>query len=584
MKFLNALIIFMLFSLATLAKPLDSLRLELREGKKMIVHRAVAGEKIADIANKYGMDANIIISSNPLIQGEVKPGQLVRIPLNTEKYGEVQVQNVLPVSNTRLPLATSLPPPAEKTSAGKTVFQVTKEPELAVNENLVEPVLPDSRNENERKENERKETTNTEPVIAPPPIIVEKPLTPIEDQKPSKMATNKVKEFQFYVVGSSQTIQQLAASIQQDPEYLMEVNELSSPNLWKGQKLLIPKGSAPMQTPEPKLSAAQRSEKRDSSAAAIKSMWHDVKADAPLAKTEKVDSIAMVESLNQTNAIETPQKEKPNLVSKNDTEIEQEEFKEVKKEKPEYKVASSVQSSHHEVEDKEIDTTIVKHYGRIDEAGVKIENDFSLYENNIITYSVVDFRDQRIVVDEWAENAADSNALYITPTSNKQGTGDKYFTHVVKNGETLYTIAKKYGVTQSDLANWNALLQYRLREGQELVVNESRGNLSYYERSLPARINKKDFEVDQVYQSGIAYYNPKAKLKGVLLNNAAKGTWVQIKNDDHFDYAYVQVYGPLPKNAPKDCVVMFDDKTALKLNVSSPKSNVRVIFGEIKKQ
>jgi hypothetical protein len=29
---------------------------------------------------------------------------------------------------------------------------------------------------------------------------------------------------------------------------------------------------------------------------------------------------------------------------------------------------------------------------------------------------------------------------------------------------------------------------------------------------------------------------------------------------------------------------MFDDKTALKLNVSSPKSNVRVIFGEIKKQ
>jgi LysM repeat protein len=584
MKFLNALIIFMLFSLATLAKPLDSLRLELREGKKMIVHRAVAGEKIADIANKYGMDANIIISSNPLIQGEVKPGQLVRIPLNTEKYGEVQVQNVLPVSNTRLPLATSLPPPAEKTSAGKTVFQVTKEPELAVNENLVEPVLPDSRNENERKENERKETTNTEPVIAPPPIIVEKPLTPIEDQKPSKMATNKVKEFQFYVVGSSQTIQQLAASIQQDPEYLMEVNELSSPNLWKGQKLLIPKGSAPMQTPEPKLSAAQRSEKRDSSAAAIKSMWHDVKADAPLSKTEKVDSIAMVESLNQTNAIETPQKEKPNLVSKNDTEIEQEEFKEVKKEKPEYKVASSVQSSHHEVEDKEIDTTIVKHYGRIDEAGVKIENDFSLYENNIVTYSVVDFRDQRIVVDEWAENAADSNALYITPTSNKQGTGDKYFTHVVKNGETLYTIAKKYGVTQSDLANWNALLQYRLREGQELVVNESRGNLSYYERSLPARINKKDFEVDQVYQSGIAYYNPKAKLKGVLLNNVPKGTWVQIKNDDYFDYAYVRVYGPLPKNAPKDCVVMLDDNTAFKLNVSSPKSNVRVIFGEIKKQ
>jgi LysM repeat protein len=300
-------------------------------------------------------------------------------------------------------------------------------------------------------------------------------------------------------------------------------------------------------------------------------------------KTEKEDSIAMVESLKQTTSIETTQKEEPKLVSKNDNEIEQEEFKEVKEQKPAYKVASSIQSSHHEVEDREIDTSIVKHYGRIDEAGVKIENDFSLYENNIGTYSVVDFREQRIVVDEWAENAADSNALYITPTSNKQGSGDKYFSHVVKKGETLYTIAKKYGVTQSDLVNWNGLLQYRLREGQDLVVNANRGDLSYYERSIPSKINKKDFEVDQVYQSGIAYYNPKAKLKGVLLNNATKGTWVQIQNDDHFENVFVRVYGPLPKNAPKDCVVMLDDNTAYKLNVSSPKSNVRVIFGEIKK-
>jgi hypothetical protein len=58
---------------------------------------------------------------------------------------------------------------------------------------------------------------------------------------------------------------------------------------------------------------------------------------------------------------------------------------------------------------------------------------------------------------------------------------------------------------------------------------------------------------------------------------------VQIQNDDHFENVFVRVYGPLPKNAPKDCVVMLDDNTAYKLNVSSPKSNVRVIFGEIKK-
>ena len=576
MRFLNILIIFTLLSLTTIARPLDSLRVELRDGKKMIVHRAVAGEKITDIADKYGMDANVILSSNPLIQGEVKPGQLVRIPVNSEKYGDVQVQNVLPVSNTRLPLATSLPPPPEKTVAGKTVFQVTKEPELAVNENVVEPIVPDSKKEVSAQ------AEKTETIINDAPVLVEKPLPVLEDQKPSQKAGKQVKEFQVYVVGSSQTIQQLGASIQQDPEYLMEINELSSPNLWKGQKLLIPKGSAPLQTPAPKLSAAQRSEQRDSSAAAIKNMWNTVKAETPGQNKQTPDTSSM-KQMAALPVIETEAKTEQKLISKNDTEIEQDEFKETKKEKPEYKIASSVQSSHHEIEDRDIDTSITKHYGRIDEAGVKIVNDFPLYENNIITYSVVDFREQRIVVDEWAEAAADSNALYITPTANKSGQGDRYFTHVVKKGETLYTIAKKYGVTQSDLANWNGLLQYRLREGQDLIVNENRGNLSYYERSLPSKVNKKDFQVDEVMQAGIAYYNPKAKLKGVLVNNAVKGTWIQIKNDDYFDYAWVQVYGPLPKNAPKDCVLMLDDKTALKLNVSSPKSNVRVYFGEIKK-
>ena len=222
MRFLNILIIFTLLSLTTIARPLDSLRVELRDGKKMIVHRAVAGEKITDIADKYGMDANVILSSNPLIQGEVKPGQLVRIPVNSEKYGDVQVQNVLPVSNTRLPLATSLPPPPEKTVAGKTVFQVTKEPELAVNENVVEPIVPDSKKEVSAQ------AEKTETIINDAPILVEKPLPVLEDQKPSQKAGKQVKEFQVYVVGSSQTIQQLGASIQQDPEYLMEINELQT--------------------------------------------------------------------------------------------------------------------------------------------------------------------------------------------------------------------------------------------------------------------------------------------------------------------------------------------------------------------
>jgi len=134
------------------------------------------------------------------------------------------------------------------------------------------------------------------------------------------------------------------------------------------------------------------------------------------------------------------------------------------------------------------------------------------------------------------------------------------------------------------LANWNNLLKYRLRTGQELIVNQIRGKLSYYERSLEKNQNKTvlPLELSDNKQNGLAYYNPSDKLKGVLMNNVPIGKWIQIHNNDKFKKRVVQVLGPLPNNAPKDCLLMIDKYTASNLEIKNITSRVSVNIAEIR--
>jgi LysM repeat protein len=47
---------------------------------------------------------------------------------------------------------------------------------------------------------------------------------------------------------------------------------------------------------------------------------------------------------------------------------------------------------------------------------------------------------------------------------------NNYTTHVVQTKETLYAISKKYGVPIEKLKQWNNLVSYDLRTGQELII------------------------------------------------------------------------------------------------------------------
>lgn len=631
---ISILLIFCPFAIL-LASPKDSLRLELRDGKKLIVHRAVKGESLQQIAAKYGADEQLILSLNPMLQNEVKPGHLVRIPLNADKYGDVKVNPVKPISDSRLPLATTLPSPelsgepskkgqAKQEDDGADVeVRVSKETEIldsqkgnatpessqtsstqaktADNPDLKDPTsavsfqrkadaTPDPQGGNMQKaptvtnpgaNNLNAQKTSEETLLNP-------------TQKPLKAKINPA-DFQTYVVGNAQSVQQLAATLKQDPNYLKSINDLSSDRLWKGQHLLIPKGAAPVQQQE-RLTAAQKTERRDSSANAIKNAWAQVKADEPFQNKETEQAEPSSTSPAQSNSLTGntgSSSASANATTEDENGLVDKSGKEPVPAEPQKqdpadiglarrRYNTSIQTGQHAVEDRELDTSLVSHYDGIDKMGLRFKNDFALYENNAVTYSAVDFRDQRLVVDEWAVDAADSNALYIQPSANRSGKGDKNTTHVVKEGETLLSIAKKYGVTQSDIINWNGLLKYRLRVGQELVVNDARGSLAYYERALTQKQKAvKNLEVDGITDQGLAYYDPKKKLKGVLMNNLPKGKWVEIQSLEKFLKITVQVAGPLPQNAPKDCLLMLDEKTATALETNNKQTIVKISFGKV---
>jgi len=59
----------------------------------------------------------------------------------------------------------------------------------------------------------------------------------------------------------------------------------------------------------------------------------------------------------------------------------------------------------------------------------------------------------------------------ITPKKS----GRAHVKHIVRSGETLYTLAQKYGVRMTDLRNWNGISfdTDQLSEGQELIVSST---------------------------------------------------------------------------------------------------------------
>lgn len=79
----------------------------------------------------------------------------------------------------------------------------------------------------------------------------------------------------------------------------------------------------------------------------------------------------------------------------------------------------------------------------------------------------------RIASNTPAKENVDSKVQNIE--SNQKKSARNHVKHTVKSGETLYSLAQRYGVRMTDLRNWNGIAfdANQLNEGQELIVSST---------------------------------------------------------------------------------------------------------------
>jgi membrane-bound lytic murein transglycosylase D len=106
----------------------------------------------------------------------------------------------------------------------------------------------------------------------------------------------------------------------------------------------------------------------------------------------------------------------------------------------------------------------------------------------------------------------------ITEQVNNLSLKEIQKTHVVKNGEKLSSIAKKYGVTVADIKSWNYISKSGLKKGKKLVI--------YVKQNVPTNSPTKQ-DVANAIQNQVAASKSKddsLKIKSKLAENTSVGS------------------------------------------------------------
>ncbi|MFN4086103.1 MAG: LysM peptidoglycan-binding domain-containing protein [Spirosomataceae bacterium] len=131
----------------------------------------------------------------------------------------------------------------------------------------------------------------------------------------------------------------------------------------------------------------------------------------------------------------------------------------------------------------------------------------------------------------------------LFPTSDQVPTQEANV-HVVKEKETLYSIARLYGIPMARLQTWNKLPDEQIQIGQVLVLMAPKD-------TLPSefQVEKKDLHAIPVTEVGIAEVI-KSKVttdKHLALHRSASvGTLVKVRNEATGASVLVKVIGQLP--------------------------------------
>lgn len=138
--------------------------------------------------------------------------------------------------------------------------------------------------------------------------------------------------------------------------------------------------------------------------------------------------------------------------------------------------------------------------------------------------------------------------------ANDQVPTQEATTHTVKEKETLYSIARLYGIPMSRLQLWNRMVDEQLQIGQVLVLVAPKD-------SLPAEflIDKKDLNAIPVTESGIAEViksTTNSDKHLALHRTAAVGTLVKVRNEATGASVLVKVIGQLPETGENHGVLI----------------------------
>lgn len=180
-------------------------------------------------------------------------------------------------------------------------------------------------------------------------------------------------------------------------------------------------------------------------------------------------------------------------------------------------------------------------------------------------------------------------------------------THTVATKETLFSIARQYGVTVQQLREWNGLTSDEVKVGQVLflsqpmnagvevkpevknqeVKTEVKQTTTVAARPQPEvketiRISERVAGSDEVREGGLAELieGTDGNRKYLALHRTAKvGTILKVRNELNNREVFVRVAGPLPDVAPNQNVVIKISKSAYdRLGAIDPRFRVEVTY------
>ena len=132
-------------------------------------------------------------------------------------------------------------------------------------------------------------------------------------------------------------------------------------------------------------------------------------------------------------------------------------------------------------------------------------------------------------------------------------TESKINTYTVKSGDSLYSIAKKYGVTVDELKKANGLTSNNLNLNQKLVIPEANGEIGYIVKSgdsLYSIAKKYNVTVDELKKANGLTTNTLSIGQELAIPETSETTTYTVKSGDSL-YSIADKYGVSVANIKK---------------------------------